>query len=222
MASSFLDQMPTIMYVLQKINPQTVLDVGKGFGKYGFLLHEYVGIDNTKKPDPNRTLAEQSRIAIDAIEVNPSFQWPHISQFYRHVYLGRVEELCDDLPAYDVVLMSDVIEHIEKTAALRVVDLFLARGSTLLISTPRKFFQQELFESPDEHHVSFWTINDFRKPDRTVFYQNVGRGDLRDKAGRNGKNSRVRKRFFRENSPISAAYIGRNRTWTRQPVRGPQ
>src|SRR5262245_58425700 len=125
MASSFLDQVPTIVYVLQKLDPQTVLDVGKGFGKYGFLLHEYVGIDNTKKPDPSKTLAEQSRIVIDAIEANPSYQWPHISQFYRHVYLGRVEELCDELPPYDVVLMADVIEHIEKTAALRVVDLFL-------------------------------------------------------------------------------------------------
>ena len=73
MASSFLDQVPTIVYVLQKLDPQSVLDVGKGFGKYGFLLHEYVGIDHMKKPDPNRTLAQQSRIVIDAVEVNPSY-----------------------------------------------------------------------------------------------------------------------------------------------------
>jgi hypothetical protein len=176
MASSFADQIPTVAYVLGRLNPKTVLDVGKGFGKYGFLLHEYVGIDYGKKPDPHRTLAQQSRIAIDAVEVNPSYQWPHISQFYREVYFGRVEELCDNLPAYDVVLMADVIEHIEKIDALRVVDSFLARGSTLLISTPRKFFQQELFESPDERHVSFWTVKDFQKPDRTVLYQKVGEG----------------------------------------------
>jgi 2-polyprenyl-3-methyl-5-hydroxy-6-metoxy-1,4-benzoquinol methylase len=176
MASSFADQIPTVVYVLEKLNPKTVLDVGKGFGKYGFLLHEYVGIDHRKKPDPHRTLAQQSRVAIDAVEVNPSYQWQHISQFYRDVYFGRIEELCDSLPTYDVVLMADVIEHIEKIAALRVVELFLARGSTLLISTPRKFFQQELFESPDERHVSFWTVKDFQKPDRTVLYQKLGAG----------------------------------------------
>jgi hypothetical protein len=63
MASSFADQIPTIVYVLEKLNAKTVLDVGKGFGKHGFLLHEYVGIDHRKKPDPHRTLAQQSRIA---------------------------------------------------------------------------------------------------------------------------------------------------------------
>jgi hypothetical protein len=37
----------------------------------------------------------------DAVEVNPSHHWPHISQFYRDGYFGRVEELCDSLPTYD-------------------------------------------------------------------------------------------------------------------------
>jgi hypothetical protein len=176
MASSFVDQVPTIIYLLQKLNPRTVLDVGKGFGKYGFLLDEYVGIDQTKRPDPCKTLAEQSRVAVDAVEVNRNYLWPHLCQFYRHVYIGRVEELCDALPPYDVVLMADVIEHIEKTAALRVLDSFLCRGSTMLISTPRHFFQQELYDSSDEHHVSFWTPRDFQGPDRTVLHQNVGPG----------------------------------------------
>ena len=82
MASSFVEQVPVIVFLLQKLNPQTVLDVGKGFGKYGFLLHEYVGIDQTKRPDPSKTLAEQSCVAVDAVEVNRSYLWPHISQFY--------------------------------------------------------------------------------------------------------------------------------------------
>jgi hypothetical protein len=176
MATSFIEQVPTIIHVLRQLNPRSVLDVGKGFGKYGFLLHEYVGIDHAKRPDPRRTMAQQSRIAIDALDANPAYQWPHVAQFYRHCYLGRVEELCDGLPAYDVVLMADVIEHIEKTAALRVVELFLARGSTLVVSTPRTFFQQELFESAHERHLSFWAIGDFRKADRTVFYQSIGPG----------------------------------------------
>ena len=46
-----------------------MLDIGKGFGKYAFLTHEYCGIDNTRRPDPTRTLREQSRVAIDAVGV---------------------------------------------------------------------------------------------------------------------------------------------------------
>jgi hypothetical protein len=148
-ASSFVDQVPVIIFLLHKLSPQTVLDVGKGFGKYGFLLHEYVGIDQTKRPDPNKTLAEQSRVAVDAVEVNRSYLWPHLGQLYRQVFVGRVEELCSTLPSYDVILMADVIEHIEKAAALQVLESFLAR-STVIVSTPRHFFEQDLYESPDE------------------------------------------------------------------------
>jgi hypothetical protein len=175
-ASSFVDQVPIIVFLLLKLNPKTVLDVGKGFGKYGLLLHEYVGIDSTKRPDPSKTLSEQSRVTVDAVEVNQNYLWPHISQFYRHVYVGRVQDLCNSLPSYDVVLMADVIEHIEKAAARQVVEYFLAQGSTVVVSTPRHFFQQDLYESPDEHHVSFWTLGDFQGPDRSVLHQNVGSG----------------------------------------------
>jgi hypothetical protein len=72
--------------------------------------------------------------------------------------------------------MADVIEHIEKAAALQVLESFLARGSTVIVSTPRQFFQQDLYESPEEHHVSFWTLHDFQGSDRTVLHQNVGPG----------------------------------------------
>jgi GDP-mannose 4,6 dehydratase len=101
------------------------------------------------------------------VEVDPRY-------FRRHVHVGRVEELFHDLPVYDLVLMVDVIEHIDKAPASLVLNSFLARGSTVLVATPRYFFQQELYESPDERHVSFWTLRDFYGPDRTIFHQNVG------------------------------------------------
>jgi hypothetical protein len=58
MASSFLNQVPSIIYLVQKIRPEKILDIGKGFGKYGFLIHEYWSIDNTKKVVPTKSLKE--------------------------------------------------------------------------------------------------------------------------------------------------------------------
>jgi hypothetical protein len=48
MASSFSAQIPAIVHLLKSLASKSVFDIGKGFGKYGFLIHEYLGIDNTK------------------------------------------------------------------------------------------------------------------------------------------------------------------------------
>lgn len=178
MASSFAEQIPVVLHVLAHLSPRTVLDVGKGFGKYGFLIHEYVGVDTKKRPDPGLTLAEQSCVTIDAIECNPDYLWPHLKQFYRTVTLGRIEDLCLGLPAYDVVLMTDVIEHLEKSVAEGVLASFFKRGSTIVVSTPTRFLQQDLYQSADERHRSFWGPQDFWAPNRTVYHQHVGPGTV--------------------------------------------
>ena len=49
MASSFVSQIPVIVNLVSKLKPRKIIDIGKGFGKYGFLIHEYAGIDNQKR-----------------------------------------------------------------------------------------------------------------------------------------------------------------------------
>jgi SAM-dependent methyltransferase len=176
-ASSFSDQIPVIVYLLQQLKPRTVLDIGKGFGKYGFLVHEYVGVPTSAAPDPTRTLAQQSEVAVDAVEIQKTYLWPHIDQFYRKVFVGRIEELYEALGHYDVVLMADVIEHIEKPAALAILRHFLAKGSTIVIATPKDLFHQELYDSPHEQHVSHWRTADFGFAS-FVDTQNVGAGRI--------------------------------------------
>lgn len=161
MASSFAEQIPVVAYVLKQLNPGSVLDIGKGFGKYGFLLHEYVGISQETSPDPNLTLKDQSSVVIDAVEIQPNYMWPHIDQFYRTVYMGDIGNLYPQLRGYDVVLMTDIIEHLERDVALRVIKHFLADGSDIVIATPKKFFHQELFGSEWETHRSVWKPSDF-------------------------------------------------------------
>jgi hypothetical protein len=161
MATSFYSQIPIVVHILTKLQPATMLDIGKGFGKYGFLVHEYVGVDPYKRPNPRVTLAEQSRVTVDAVESNDHYLWPHLEQFYRKIYVGRIEELYQTVPRYDLVLMADVIEHIAKDDGMKIVKYFVETGAYVVVSTPRDFFQQDLFESKDEHHVSFWTPRDF-------------------------------------------------------------
>lgn len=162
MASSFSDQIPSIVHLLGKLKPKRILDIGKGFGKYGFLAHEYGGIDNTKRLDPSLTMAEQSDIVIDAVEADVDLLLPHLKHIYTNVYVDDALEIYPSLPAYDLVLMIDVIEHLDKTKATDLVKYFLSKNSVLIIATPLNFFQQELYESEYEHHISHWKLKDFK------------------------------------------------------------
>ncbi len=178
MASSFPDQIPVVVHLLQKLQPSTLLDVGKGLGKYGFLAHEYAGLRLDQAPDPSKTVAAQSRLQTDAVEVERTFLWPHLSHFYRRVYVGKIEELYPTLPRYDVVLMADVIEHLTKEDGARIVSHFLKQGSRVVISTPKRFFEQHLYNSPYEEHISHWPPRDLARLAPFVDYQNVGAGRI--------------------------------------------
>jgi hypothetical protein len=138
-----------------------MLDIGKGLGKYGFLAHEFLGIDFHVEPDPTKTLREQSRWTIDAVEIQPSYMWPHISHIYETVYQGDILEIYLELPAYDIVLMTDIVEHLDKERAIGVIRYLVGTGAVVVVSSPVKFFHQEAFESEWEHHVSHSTVKDF-------------------------------------------------------------
>lgn len=162
MASSFLNQVPAIIHLAQKLHPKTILDIGKGFGKYGFLIHEYSGIDNTKRIDPSKSLREQSNVMIDAVEVDADLMLPHLEHLYQKIYFEDILTLYKKLPVYDLILMVDIIEHINKEGTMHLLKHFLAQGSKIIIATPINFFEQELYQSEFEHHVSHWTKNDFK------------------------------------------------------------
>jgi len=177
MASSFADQIPTIVYLLQALVPRTMLDIGKGFGKYAFLTHEYAGISMHRRPDPSRTLRAQSSVLIDAVEVQPDYMWPHLAQLYRDIRVGDIVDLYAELSGYDVVLMADVIEHIPKPDGAAIVDHFIRDGSAVIISTPKIFFAQTFYDSPTEAHVSHWRPRDFRFAPYLA-WQTVGSGRI--------------------------------------------
>lgn len=161
MASSFLSQVPTIIYLISQIKPNTILDIGKGFGKYGFLIHEYIGVDNKAKLNPSLTIKEQSGIKIDAVEIDEQLLLPHLNHFYNDVFTGNIIDMYEKMEPYDLILMIDIIEHLDKTAALKMLKYFAAKKTKMIIATPLEFFNQHLYDSEHEEHISHWTKNDF-------------------------------------------------------------
>lgn len=136
-------QIPYVVDVIAREQPQTLLDAGSGFGKYGVLAREFA--------DPRR---------VDAVDALP----PKLGG-YDHVYLGDIRELGQvlpaDVPRYDLVLFVDVIEHFEKPEGRRVLEDLLRRGRRVLVTTPLGFRRQEIPGMPFETHRSGWYPWDF-------------------------------------------------------------
>lgn len=129
--------------------PRTVLDIGPGYGKYGVLLREYLD------PTPD----------IDAVEAWAPYVADHrLRGIYDNVLVDRAENLSrTELHFYDLVMMGDVIEHIEKQAALAFLDC--CRG-WVVIATPVEHFDTGPDLPPTEAHVSHWTFADFEATGR--------------------------------------------------------
>lgn len=138
-------QIPRVLDCLVAERPVTLLDVGGGHGKYGCLAREY---------------AESKRI--DFVDVTP----PTLP-CYDHVYLGDVRQLDRVLPAdaprYDLALLADVIEHLEKPEGFALLDSLLGRARRVLVTTPLGFRRQEVPGLPFETHRSGWFPWDFAR-----------------------------------------------------------
>lgn len=140
MPSSYWQNIPATLGAILAIKPRPrrILDVGVGMGKYGSLIREYM----------------PGRRRLDGVEVWPaylSWQW----QVYDRIYIGDVREL--ELPAYDLVLLIDIVEHFDEPDAVALVERFGEAGH-IVLSTPHRLFQHRWKgENAHERHRSLWT-----------------------------------------------------------------
>lgn len=138
-------QIPSIVDLVIHEQPATILDVGAGYGKYGALVREYA-----------------SPVRVDAVDVTPP-RFP----VYDHCYTGDLRHLEGLLPAeparYDLALLIETIEHLEKEEAWQVLATLTRRAKRVLVSTPFGFRPQEIPGQPFETHRSGWYPWEFRR-----------------------------------------------------------
>lgn len=132
-----------IVHLVYEVMPKKVLDIGCGYGKYGLLLREYVG--NFEK--------------LDAVEIEKSYITDIQRAIYDTLYQCDVLDLNPEIfEGYDLCLMIDVIEHLEKKSGK---DLIERIPSYIVIATPLDFFENPKNLPNSEKHLSLWTLEDF-------------------------------------------------------------
>jgi hypothetical protein len=164
MPSSRPTTVPVVIHLLRQIRPQSILDVGVGFGKWGHLFREYTDI-NEAELDPARYQRAHWKVRIDGIEGYA----PYITEMHRFLYneihLGDARSLLPRLPRYDLIFLGDIIEHFDKPAGVELLHLAVAHANkAVIVSTPKyETDQPDLCGNELERHRSLWSPHDFRQ-----------------------------------------------------------
>lgn len=146
--------------LVRKLNPESILDIGVGFGRWGILFREFLEIWESSKYDGN-----WDRI-IDGVEIFPGYLKEYHKYFYNNIYIENAATfLCNTNKKYDLINFGDVIEHFEKSEGEELINIAMQKGNFVLINIPiGKHWQQNgTKENPYEAHKSIWYNNDFTK-----------------------------------------------------------
>ncbi len=143
---------------IRALRPKSVLDVGCGFGLWGFLCRMHLDVWD------GRIHPGQWRTRIDGIELFEPYIQAHQRALYSNLILADVRDVADTLDDYELIIAGDVIEHLEKKEGEAVLEKLYARATrALLINIPigPGWDHPEQYGNPGELHRSQWECSDF-------------------------------------------------------------
>ena len=164
MPSSRPNIVPVVIHLLRQIRPQSILDVGVGFGKWGHLFREYTDINEAER-EPARYRRENWQVRIDGIEGHAAYLTEMHRFLYNEIHVGDAAALLPKLPRYDLVFLGDIIEHFEKSRGVQLLrDALDHANKAVIVSTPKFETEQgDLCANELERHRSLWSARDFKK-----------------------------------------------------------
>lgn len=169
MPSSQWTQIGTIVDAIVRLDPRSVLDVGVGFGKYGFLAREYLELWD------GRHLYGQWMRRIEGIEAHPAYLSPVQRNVYDRIHEGEAHEMLArfDAASFDLVLAIDILEHFERVDGARFLDECRRVGRWTLVSVPRVLKRRDAaFGNPYEAHKTAWSKTDLAGAGARLFLWN--------------------------------------------------
>lgn len=138
---------------LRKNVIKTVLDVGIGFGMNGVIVRQY--LDDGVLP---------FSVWLDGVEAFAKYRNP-LWAMYNHIWTQPLENVDFGVKTYECIIMTDVIEHFNKSHGvlqLERLKKMLSQNGIFIVSTPSVFVQQGAAHGNIyETHRSLWTCKDF-------------------------------------------------------------
>ncbi len=150
MPGSRYEQIETIVDLMVRLSPRSILDVGLGNGLYGLLARQYV--------DGSGPFASGG-IRVDGIEIFEDYLTSVQRTLYDDIKVGDALLILPELApqSYDLVLALDVIEHLPDPRGEELLRHVRRVGRHAVLTSPRgEFPQGGLFGNVHETHVSKW------------------------------------------------------------------
>lgn len=152
MPSSKHTLLTPVLNLIMELEPKSILDVGVGFGRMGFLLREYLDVWE------ERYNKEDWEIKITGVEAHPPYIGPLQRLVYDKIITQPLENVVDRLEHHELVFMGEVLEHFDRETGKTVLKKLWEKCDTILITTPLEPEEQaEAFGNPYEEHKSAWT-----------------------------------------------------------------
>lgn len=168
MPTSNTAQIPTIIELIRLLNPKSVLDIGSGWGKYGFLCREYLMGDYW---DMNYTIIN----AVEGYEKNINKVQKEI---YNYIFFTDARNYKSYLDRnYDLIIIIDVFEHFDEETGKEIILNLREKCKYLLISIPRYVNIQHGFTDDElkfEEHRASWTRRMFKNMGNCYIIPNNG------------------------------------------------
>lgn len=168
MPTSHLYQLNEILELIFYTNPSSLLDIGIGFGKYGFLSREYLELWDGREKYNDWTRS------IDGIEAYEKYITPIHKLIYDNIYIGNALDIIPKLyKRYDLIRIIDVMEHFTYEDGKHLLALCEEKGRNVIISTPRDIgIQENAFDNEFETHRFQWDKKYFSDIKNLFFIEN--------------------------------------------------
>lgn len=145
---------------IRKVKPTSILDIGCGFGKWGFLFREYLDIMC------GRYNKEDWNVKIDAVEIFEPYITPVHKHVYNEIHIGDITDVLPQLGHYDMIFSSDCLEHIEREKGEQLLYAIERHSNKQMLCVPLTDVwlgsQGTVFGNEAEAHISAWYDNDFK------------------------------------------------------------
>jgi len=163
MPSSRASTIPYVIYAIKKAKPESILDVGVGFGKWGYLFREYTDIIKSES-NPSRYAKTGWKVRIEGIEAYTGYLHEGHKFVYDKIHVGDAKEIMSNLGKFDVIFFGDIIEHFPLNEGKKLLKTAIKQCNKCVILTTPKYDtgQTDSCNNPLERHRSVWGPKDFR------------------------------------------------------------
>ena len=166
MPTSDIDNVPAVVKEAVRMRPRSVLDLGVGFGKYGVLLREKLDIE------PGRVTRDRWLVRIDGVEGFERYYNPIYSFVYNHLWIEDLSKDPNKYCGYDLVLLIDSLEHLEKSLGRELLERLRLNNRHLVVSCPNCDCPQGAVNGNEyERHRARWYPHEFVALGGTILHQ---------------------------------------------------